>query len=426
MAQVFLSYARADRDFTLQLAGALRVYQISYWFDERVDFGDEWWQKIEQEIKECKYFVLVMTPDAASSRWVKREIHVADHYGKSIRPILLRGEPFSMFLGTQYIRSTADKFVEEKFFYSISDNTVQKQITFEPTQVAHEFNPKEAIQEQIKLLSHPVNHPESVLALAIAAANGNAEIGGIVVEALEKAKRHGPVVVEKGHAVRTTVESVSGLEFASGYLSPYFITDQENQTVVLYDPCILVFDGELNIDDLRGLLPLLEEAAKEKKAIVFIARSFDAELLATFAVNAEKKILEVAAFQVEIGDENPYTLLADIALITNTTVSNSRARLEDIKLSSLGKSKKLRSTADATAIIGGARSLQAVSDEMSKVNFVASNRCGATNEKDFFSRLRTGIVLIKVGGKTIEKIQSNMNLIQQSLNQTRLVVYNHA
>ncbi len=399
MAQIFLSYARSDRDFVLKLIGAFTVYGITYWYDERTDYGDEWWNAIEQEIKSCEYFLLIMSPDSADSRWVQREVHVADAHGKKLRLILLRGEPFSMFLGNQFFKvKEQNNFVDESFFRSIHGYALPSD-HLEAEKIAIDFDSKAAVENKLGQLALSLEEPASIFELSLAATNGNKKIADIVTKALLKAKKTGPVHIQRGHCVNTQIESVSGIEVDEGFLSPHLITDLDNNITEFDNPLVLVSDQHLT--SMGDVLSPLESAAKLQHPIVFFAPGYTAEVLATFVINNERDTVKICAIQV-----SDASVLSDLAYITNTRVfsvteNNSLTKKE------LGETDKFIATINKTTVIGGSRTLKNIQDQLQEKGLarISHTRC---------DRIKTGVVVVRVGGNTVLEVRKNTALVKQA------------
>lgn len=342
MADVFISYSRSDRDFVLQLVGALKTRGFSVWHDDRIDYGEEWWQRIEKEIVGCRFFLVTMSAEARESKWVRRELHVAEHHSKELFPILLNGEPFSMFLGTQYATLNDDGFLDAGFFDRLGGARI------EPVSLAEsgrEFT-RGQIEERAATVQRAAEaRPDASLSeLVLIASDGDHAIAALVTEALERAGVHGGALVFESKSVETTVEMVPGTWIERGFLSPYFV-DEKHGLTGEYDYCRVLVHGTC-IESLASILPLLEKTAQAGRSIVFIGGGLDEEVLATLVINKIRGTLKSAA----VKEPDP-GVLQEIGRLCGTPVVDDEAQLAAMKLQDLGEADVVVIEKDRTTIL---------------------------------------------------------------------------
>src|SRR5256884_895893 len=205
---------------------------------------------------------------------------------------------------------------------------------------------------EIKRLSKPVKG-DMIAQVGTVSANGDANIGGIIAEAMNKVGKDGVITVEESKTMDTSLEVVEGMQFDRGYLSPYFVTDPERMEAVLENPAILL--SEKKISSLRDMLPILEQAAKLAKPILIIAEDVEGEALATLVVNKLRGTINVAAVKAPGFGDRRKAMLEDIAVLTGSKVISDDLgiKLENIMLEELGSARKVTIDKDTTTIIDG-------------------------------------------------------------------------
>src|SRR5213595_1791202 len=210
----------------------------------------------------------------------------------------------------------------------------------------------EVATEQIKKLSKPVSG-DMIAQVATVSANDDSTIGNIIAEAMKKVGKDGVITVEEGKTIETALEVVEGMQFDRGYLSPYFVTDQENMTVELENPYILL--SEKRISSMRELLPILEQVAKLGKPILIIAEDVEGEALATLVVNKLRGTINVAAVKAPGFGDRRKSMLEDIAVLTGAKVISEDLgiKLENVMIEELGSARRITIDKETTTIIDG-------------------------------------------------------------------------
>src|SRR3984885_5568240 len=211
-----------------------------------------------------------------------------------------------------------------------------------------------SVVEQLKAMSTPTKGKEDIAHVGTISANGDTEIGEMIAEAMKKVGKEGVITVEEAKTMTSELDVVEGMQFDRGYLSPYFVTDSERMEVVLNDPFILTH--EKKIGNMKELLPVLEQVAKQGKPLLIIAEDVDGEALATLVVNKLRGTLQVAAVKAPGFGDRRKEMLKDIAVLTGgqSVTEDLGLKLEGLELKDLGRAKKVQIDKDNTTIIEGA------------------------------------------------------------------------
>ncbi|TAE89617.1 MAG: chaperonin GroEL, partial [Verrucomicrobia bacterium] len=225
----------------------------------------------------------------------------------------------------------------------------------------------EAIVAQLKALSKTVSDTKEIAQVATVSANWDTEIGNIIAEAMDKVGKDGTITVEEAKGIETTLDVVEGMQFDKGYLSPYFVTDAEGMEAVLDNALILI--NEKKVSSLKDMLPLLEKVAKTGRPLVIIAEDVEGEALATLVVNKLRGILHVAAVKAPGFGDRRKAMLEDIAVLTGGKVitDDLGIKLESVELTDLGSAKRVTISKEATTIIEGAGSSEAITGRVNQI-----------------------------------------------------------
>jgi len=215
----------------------------------------------------------------------------------------------------------------------------------------------EVVHEEISKMSTPIDgkSKKEIKQVATIAGNNDPAIGDVLAEAFIKVGKDGVIAVEEGRGSETTVEVVEGMQFDRGFLSPQFVTNQDEVTVELEDCYILIHEDK--ISNNKKLIPILEAISKAKKPLLIIAEDIEGDALATLVVNKMRGILSVAAVKAPGYGDRRKAILGDIATLTNANAifKDLGIDLESVKISDLGRAKRIRITSEETVVIGGAR-----------------------------------------------------------------------
>ena len=282
-----------------------------------------------------------------------------------------------------------------------------------------------AVVDQLKKLSKPCEDQKAIAQVGTISANSDSSIGTIIAEAMEKFGKEGVITVEEGSALENELDVVEGMQFDRGYLSPYFINDQESQSVELENPYILLHDKK--VSNIRELLPLLESVAKSGRPLLIVAEDVEGEALATLVVNTIRGIVKVAAVKAPGFGDRRKAMLQDIAVLTGGTVISEEVglSLEKATLADLGEAKKIQVTKENTTVIDGAGE---GSDIKGRVDQIRKQIEDATSDYDReklqerVAKLSGGVAVIKVGAATEIEMKEKKARVEDALHATRAAV----
>ena len=282
-----------------------------------------------------------------------------------------------------------------------------------------------ATVDELKALSKPCSDNKEIAQVGTISANSDESIGEIIAEAMEKVGKEGVITVEEGKSLHNELDVVEGMQFDRGYLSPYFINDQQSQTVELEDPFVLLHDKK--VSNIRDLLPVLEGVAKAGKPLLIIAEDVEGEALATLVVNSIRGIIKVCAVKAPGFGDRRKAMLQDIAILTGATVIAEEVglSLEKATLNELGTAKKIQITKEETTIIDGAGS---ESDIKGRVEQIRSQIEETTSDYDKeklqerLAKLAGGVAVIQVGAATEVEMKEKKARVEDALHATRAAV----
>jgi chaperonin GroEL len=264
----------------------------------------------------------------------------------------------------------------------------------------------EAIVAQLKLLSKPVSDAKEIAQVASISANSDAEIGGIIAEAMDKVGKDGTITVEEAKGIETTLEVVEGMQFDKGYLSPYFVTNPESMEAFLENAYILI--NEKKISSLKDMLPLLEKVAKTGRPLLIIAEDVEGEALATLVVNKLRGILNIAAVKAPGFGDRRKAMLEDLAILTGGRVitEDLGIKLEGVELSDLGEAKRVTITKENTTIVEGGGTSEGITGRVNQIRRqIEDTTSDYDREKlqERLAKLAGGVAVINVGAATETK-----------------------
>ncbi len=279
--------------------------------------------------------------------------------------------------------------------------------------------------EELKKLSKPCKDSKSIAQVGTISANGDESIGKTIADAMEKVGKEGVITVEEGSGLENELEVVEGMQFDRGYLSPYFINNQQSQTAELEKPVILLVDKK--ISNIRELLPLLEGVAKAGRPLLVVAEDVEGEALATLVVNNIRGILKVAAVKAPGFGDRRKAMLQDIAILTGGTVISDEVglSLEKATLNDLGEAKKVVVEKENTTIIDGAGKQ---SDIKARIESIRQQIEEATSDYDKeklqerVAKLSGGVAVVKVGAATEVEMKEKKARVEDALHATRAAV----
>ena len=282
-----------------------------------------------------------------------------------------------------------------------------------------------AVVEAIEKMAVPVNEKERIAQVAAVASNNDMEIGKIIADSLEKVGKDGVVTVEEGRSVETTVEVVEGMQFDRGYLSPHFVTNQDDMVAELEKPLILVY--EKKISNARDLVPLLEKISKAGRPLLIIAEEVEGDALATLVVNKLRGILQCAAVKAPGFGDRRKAMLQDIATLTGgkPIFEDLGVELKDVPMSDLGTAKKVRIDADNTTIIEGAGKSSEIKGRIEQIRKeIETTTSDYDKEKlqERLAKLAGGVAEVYVGAATEVEMKERKARVEDALHATRAAV----
>ena len=282
-----------------------------------------------------------------------------------------------------------------------------------------------AIVEELRKLSKPCDDDKAIAQVGSISANSDTEIGEIISEAMKKVGKEGVITVEEGQGLANELEVVEGMQFDRGYLSPYFINNQQSQSAELENPLILLYDKK--ISNIRDLLPVLEGVAKAGRPLMIIAEDVEGEALATLVVNNIRGIVKVAAVKAPGFGDRRKAMLQDIAILTGGQVISEEVglSLEKATLDDLGEAKKVQITKENTTLIDGAGKASDIKGRVDQINAeIEESSSDYDKEKlqERVAKLSGGVAVIKVGAATEVEMKEKKARVEDALHATRAAV----
>jgi chaperonin GroEL len=339
-------------------------------------------------------------------------------------------------MGAQMVKEVASKANDEAGDGTTTATVLAQAIVVEGLKsVAAGMNPMDlkrgidkaviAAVEELKKLSTECADTKAIAQVGTISANSDEIIGQIIAEAMDKVGKEGVITVEEGQALHNELDVVEGMQFDRGYLSPYFMNNQENGTVELDAPYILLVDKK--VTNIRELLPTLEAVAKASKPLLLIAEDVEGEALATLVVNNMRGIVKIAAVKAPGFGDRRKAMLQDIATLTGGTVISEEIglELEKVQLEDLGTAKRVVITKDNTTIIDGAGELEAIQGRCSQIRAqIEDSSSDYDKEKlqERLAKLSGGVAVIKVGAATEVEMKEKKSRVEDALHATRAAV----
>ena len=279
--------------------------------------------------------------------------------------------------------------------------------------------------EFVEKLSVPCSDDNTISQVGTISANGDQDVGGIIAEAMEKVGKEGVITVEEGNGIDNELDVVEGMQFDRGYLSPYFVTNQDNMTSELENPFILLHDKK--ISNIRDMLPLLESVAKAGRPLLIIAEDIEGEALATLVVNNLRGTVKAAACKAPGFGDRRKAMLEDIAILTGGTVISEEVglSLEGATVEDLGTAKRVSLDKDNTTIVDGAGDQKAI---VSRVNQIRTQIEDTSSDYDReklqerVAKLAGGVAVIKVGAGSEIEMKEKKARVEDALHSTRAAV----
>lgn len=283
----------------------------------------------------------------------------------------------------------------------------------------------EKVLASLKEQSKPCAEKKEILQVGTISANGEAEVGEIIAEAIDKVGKDGIITVDEAKGTETTLKVVEGMQYDRGFLSPYFVTDPKRMETVYEEPAILITDRK--ISHVKSLVPVMEQCARAGKSLLIIAEDVEGEALSAMVVNNMRKSLKSCAIKIPGFGDRKKEILKDIAIFTGTTVISEETGLEieSIKLDQLGSAKKVITDKESTTLVEGAGSGEEVKE---RVDLIRHDIDKSTSDYDReklqerLAKLVGGVAVISVGAATEAELKEKKDRVDDALNATRAAV----
>ena len=339
-------------------------------------------------------------------------------------------------MGAQMVKEVASKTADKAGDGTTTATVLAQAIVREGVKhVASGLNPMDlkrgieqasmAIVAELEKISKPCSTNKEIAQVAALSANSDSSIGDIIAEAMGKVGKDGVITVEDGKSLDNELEVVEGMQFDRGYLSPFFITNQEKQRVILDNPFILLFDKK--ISNIRDLLPVLEQVAKSGKPLLIIAEDVEGEALATLVVNSMRGIIKSCAVKAPGFGDRRKAMLEDIAILTGGQVIAEEIglSLEKATLEQLGRATTVEIGKDNTIIIDGAGEKARIDERISNIRVQieeATSDYDREKLQERMAKLSGGVAVIRAGAATEVEMKEKRDRIDDALHATRAAV----
>jgi len=283
----------------------------------------------------------------------------------------------------------------------------------------------ETVVEELKKISKPVKSRKEQEQVATISANNDKRIGALIAEAMEKVGKDGVVTVEEAKSMNTDLEFVEGMQFDRGYLSPYFVTNPDRMEAVLEDALVLIH--EKKIAAMRDLIPVLEQVAREGRALLIIAEEVEGEALATLVVNKIRGTLKVAAVKAPAFGDRRKAIMEDIAMLTGgrAITEDLGIKLENVKLEDLGRAKKIVIDKDNTTVVQGAGKKVAIEGRIKQIRTQIEETTSDYDREKLQERLAKiagGVAVIRVGAATEIEMKELKARVEDALHATKAAI----
>ncbi len=339
-------------------------------------------------------------------------------------------------LGAQLIREVASKTNDKAGDGTTTATVLAQAIVVEGLKsVAAGMNPMDLkrgidkavikVVEEIKNTSKKVTTNDEIAQVGTISANGDADVGKMIAQAMEKVGNEGVITVEEAKSLETELDVVEGMQFDRGYLSPYFITNADKMEVVLEDAQILLFEKKLS--SLQPLLPVLESVVQSGRPLLIIAEDVEGEALATLVVNKLRGGLRVAAVKAPGFGDRRKAMLEDLAILTGGQVISEDLgiKLENVSLEMLGRAKKVTIDKDNTTIVDGIGDKAAIEGRIAQIKRQIEDTTSDYDKEKLQERLAKlagGVAVVRVGGSTEVEVKEKKDRVDDALNATRAAV----
>jgi chaperonin GroEL len=282
-----------------------------------------------------------------------------------------------------------------------------------------------AVVEELKKMSVPTKGKKEIAQVGSISANNDKEIGDLIAEAMDKVGKDGVITVEEAKSLETTLETVDGMQFDRGYISPYFVTDPEKMEAVLEDGFILIHDKK--VSSMKDLLPILEKIAQQGRPLLIVAEDVEGEALATLVVNKLRGTLKVCAVKAPGFGDRRKAMLQDVAILTGGQVISEELglKLENAVINDLGRAKRIVIDKDNTTIIDGNGDEKAIEGRITEIrNAIEKATSDYDKEKlqERLAKIAGGVAVINVGAATEAEMKEKKARVEDALHATRAAV----
>src|SRR2546425_8397992 len=283
----------------------------------------------------------------------------------------------------------------------------------------------ETVVGELKKTSKPVKSRKEQEQVATISANNDKKIGALIAEAMEKVGKDGVVTVEEAKSMNTDLEFVEGMQFDRGYLSPYFVTNPDRMETVLEDPLILIH--EKKIAAMRDLIPVLEQVAREGRALLIVAEEVEGEALATLVVNKIRGTLKVAAVKAPAFGDRRKAIMEDVAILTGgrAITEDLGIKLENVRVEDLGRAKKVVIDKDNTTIVQGAAKKSAIEGRIKQIRTQIDDTTSDYDREKLQERLAKlagGVAVVRVGAATEMEMKELKARVEDALHATKAAI----
>ena len=339
-------------------------------------------------------------------------------------------------MGAQMLREVASKQNDKAGDGTTTATVLAQSIVREGSKaVAAGMNPMDlkrgidlavnAVVQDLETHARKVSANSEIAQVATISANGDEEVGRILAEAMEKVGNEGVITVEEAKSLATELETVEGMQFDRGYLSPYFVTNAEKLKVELEDPYILIHEKKLS--NLQALIPLLEQIVQSGRPLLIIAEDVEGEALATLVVNKLRGGLKVAAVKAPGFGDRRKAMLEDIAVLTagNVVSEELGTKLENVTLGMLGRAKKIIIDKDNTTVVDGAGARSDIDARVAQIRAqidITTSDYDREKLQERVAKLVGGVAIIRVGGATEVEVKEKKDRVDDALHATRAAV----
>ena len=339
-------------------------------------------------------------------------------------------------IGAQLVKEVASKTADQAGDGTTTATVLAQEIfTLGVKNVAAGANPMDLkrgiddavniVVKELEKIAKPIKTSKEIEQVATISANNDSEIGQMIALAMDKVGKDGIITVEEAKGTETEVKTVEGMQIDKGYLSPYFVTNQESMDAQLESPYILIYDKRISA--MKDILPILEATAQTNKPLLIIADDIDGEALATLVVNKMRGILKVAAVKAPAFGDRRKETLEDIAILTGGVVISEEVglSLDKVKLSDLGNAEKIIIDKDTTTIINGGGTSEAIKSRIDVIkNQIEKSTSDYDKEKlqERLSKLSGGVAILYIGATTEVEMKEKKDRVDDALHATRAAV----